>query len=127
VNVIRDWSSTEQTPLMANAAFVSQQVKPHEANVFFLSNHSGIYFYLSDTTRTLPIPGNIELLRTPDMNELIEALRARRVEKLFLDRTFYGIEMYRPDVYQRVKDAIAANYQPITASPDDSLVLYEPK
>jgi len=125
--VVRDWRSEEQTPLRANAAFVTERVRPHEEGVFFLSNDSGIYYYLSDTVRPLTIPGMIELLRARDMDVLVEAIRARRIDKLFVEQNFYAIEMYRPDIYQEVRDAIAQNYQVSEVGPTGKLVLYTPR
>jgi hypothetical protein len=125
--VLRDWRSVEQTPLWANAAFITQRVRPHEEGVFFLSNDSGIYYYLSDTLRPLRIPGMIELLRARDMDVLIDAIRGRRIGKLFVEQNFYAIEMYRPDIYQEVRDAIAQNYQVSEVGPTGRLVLYTPR
>jgi hypothetical protein len=125
--VLRDWRSVEQTPLRANAAFVTRRVRPHEEGVYFLSNHSGIYYYLSDTVRPLRIPGMIELLRARDMDVLIDAIRARRIGKLFVEQNFYAIEMYRPDIYQEIRDAIAQNYRVSEVGPTGRLVLYTPR
>jgi hypothetical protein len=125
--VARNWRSAEQTPLRADVAFVTQRVRPHEDSVYFLSNHSGIYYYLSDTVRPLKIPGTIELLRAQDMDVLLDAIRARRIGKLFVDQNFYAIEMYRPDIYQAIRDAIAQNYQAAEVGPTGWLVLYTPR
>jgi hypothetical protein len=125
--VVRNWSSVEQTPLRTNAAFVAQRVQPHEDGVYFLSNHSGIYYYLSDTVRPLRIPNTIELYWTRDMDVLIDAIRARRIGKLFVDQNFYVIEMYRPDIYRDIRDAIAQNYQVSEVGPTGRLVLYTPR
>ncbi len=125
--VLREWRSVEQTPLRINAAFVTHRVRPHEKGVFFLSNHSGIYYYLSDTVRPLRIPGMIELLRARDMDVLVDAIRTRRIGKLFVEKNFYDIEMYRPDIYREVRDAIAQNYRVAEAAPTGLLVLYTPR
>jgi hypothetical protein len=125
--VVRNWNDTEQTPLRANAAFVTQRVRPHEEGVYFLSNQSGIYYYLSDTVRSLKIPGNIELLQSRDMDVLIEAIRARRISKLFVEQNFYDITMYRPDIYDEVRDAVSQNYRVSEVGPTGRLVLYTPR
>ncbi len=123
-HVVRYWDSAAPTPLEANAAFVRQRVQPHEAGVLFLSNQSGIYYYLSGTVRPLKIPGMIELLETRDMDVLVGAIRERRIAKLFVEQNFYDIEMYRPDVYAEIRRAVAENYVPEAVGPSGRLVLY---
>jgi hypothetical protein len=125
-DISRNWNNSSQTPVRANAEFITQQVKPHEDGVFFLSNHSGIFYYLSDTVRPLKMPGMIELLRTQDMNVLVDAIRQRRIAKLFVEQNFSDTRMYRPDVYQLIRDAIAQNYQPSVIGPA-GLILYTPR
>ena len=125
--VVHNWPDTEQTPLRANVAFVKQHVQPHEEGIYFLSNHSGLYYYLSDTVRTLKIPGTIELLRSRDMNVLLDAIRQRRISKLFVEQNFFGIQMYRGDIYDNLRAAIDQNYQVSEAGPTGLLVLYTPK
>jgi len=45
-----------------------------------------------------------------------------------VDPNFAAIEMYRPDVYQTLHDAIAANYQPAAeTAPVAGLVLEVPQ
>jgi hypothetical protein len=126
-HALRHWNDTTVTPLRADVAFIGQQVKPHEDDVYFLSGHSGIYYYLSDTVRTLRIPGAVELLRTSDMDALLNAIRARQIHKLFVEQNFFAIEMYRPDVYQQLRDAISQNYSAETTGPNGRLVLYTPR
>jgi hypothetical protein len=126
-HVVRHWEGETPTPLEANAAFVRQRVAPREAGVFFLSNQSGIYYYLSGTVRPLRIPGMIELLETRDMDVLIEAIRERRIAKLFVEQNFYDIEMYRPDVYAEIRRAVAENYVAGAVGPTGSLILYTPR
>jgi len=65
--LIRDWSSTTPTPFEAKVAAVTHWVRPHEEGVYYLSNHSGFYYYLSQTVRPLRIPGTVELLRASDL------------------------------------------------------------
>jgi len=125
--VVTRWRNPTQTPVMANAAFVEQQVQPQEQGVFFLSNHSGIYYYLSDTTRPLKIPGMAELFRVRDMNVLIDAIRSRRIKKLFVDQNFYDIGYYRPEFYHELHDATAQNYQQTAMAPTRRLFLYTPR
>lgn len=125
--VARNWRSTEQTPLRANAAFVVQRVQPHEEGVFFLSDHSGIYYYLSDTVRSIKMPGMIELMQSRDMDLMVDAIRTRRINKLFVEQNFYSIEMYRPDIYQEVREAIDQNYRVAEVGPTGKLVLYTPR
>jgi hypothetical protein len=112
--------------VQANADFAARQVRPGEDGVFFLSGHSGFYYYLTGTARTLRVPGNVELLQMRDMNVLIEAIRARQIPKLFVERNFWTMDMYRPDVYQALTDAIAANYRQVVKSTGARLILYEP-
>jgi hypothetical protein len=125
--VARNWNNTDETSLRANAAFVVHTVDPHEDGVFFLSNHSGIYYYLSDTVRSLKMPGMIELMRTSDMEILVDAIRNRQINKLFVEQNFYSIEMYRPDVYQEVRTAVRENYRVHEVGPTGNLVLYLPR
>jgi hypothetical protein len=127
VDVVRHWQSETPTPLEANAAFIRQRVQPREPGVFFLSNDSGIYYYLSGTVRPLKIPGMIELLEARDMNVLLEAIRRRQIAELFIEQNFYLIEMYRPDVYDAIRRAVAANYTPVATGPSDQLILYTPR
>jgi len=126
-HVLSHWDSEKPTPLEANAAFVRQRVAPREPGVFFLSNHSGIYYYLSGTVRPLRIPGMIELLETRDMSVLAEAIRRREIARLFVEQNFYDIEMYRPDVYEEIRRAIAENYVMAAAAPTGRLWLYVPR
>jgi hypothetical protein len=112
--------------VQANADFAAQQVRPGESGVFFLSGHSGFYYYLTGTARTLRVPGNVELLQMRDMQALIAAIQARQIPKLFVERNFWTMDMYRPDVYRELTDAIAANYHANSASPNGRLILYEP-
>jgi hypothetical protein len=126
-NVMRDWKDERPTPLRTNIAFVTQEVRPGEKGVFFLSNQSGIYYYLSDTVRPLPIPGMIELFKSSDMDQLVAAIRARRLPKLFVEQNFYDLVMYRPDIYQTVRDAVAQNYRVDKIAPTGRLILYTPR
>jgi len=126
-HVLRHWESETPTPLEVNAAFVRQHVAPREPGVFFLSNQSGIYYYLSGTVRPLRIPGMIELLETRDMDVLVEAIRERRIAKLFVEQNFYDIEMYRPDIYEEIRRAVAENYVAEAAGSTGRLVLYRPR
>lgn len=126
-HVIRNWNNAEQTPFRQNAAFVTSHVQPHEDGVFFLSNHSGFYSYLSGTARPLKIPGTIELLRARDMDALITAIETRQIGKLFVEQNFYEILMYRLDIYARIQDAIRQNYQVTETSSTGRLILYTPR
>jgi hypothetical protein len=126
-DVAGNWNDPGQTPLLRNAAFITRQVAPHEDGVYFLSNHSGLYYYLSDTLRPIRIPGMIELLRAQDMNALIEAIRSRQFHKLFVEEDFYAIQMYRPDLYEKIHDSIDQNYRVSQVGPDWKLVLYTPR
>jgi hypothetical protein len=126
-HALHHWGNSETTPLRANVAFIKAQVQPREDGVFFLSNHSGIYSYLSDTARPIRIPGMIELLRARDMDALLDAIRARKFARLFVEQNFYAIEMYRPDIYQQVREAIAENYRMVAVGPGFGLVLYAPR
>jgi hypothetical protein len=124
--VVRNWRNPEQTPFLRNAAFVMQRVKPQEEGVYFLSNHSGIYYYLTDTVRDLKMPGIVELLRTEDMDVLIDAIRERRIKKLFVERNFNS-QMYSPEVYQEIQDAVDQNYREIETGPTGRLAVYVPR
>jgi hypothetical protein len=112
--------------VQANADFAERQVRPGEDGVYFLSGHSGFYYYLTGTTRPLRIPGNVELLQMRDMQVLIDAIKTRQIPKLFVERNFWAMDMYRPDVYQALTDAIATNYRAGVASPNGRLILYQP-
>jgi hypothetical protein len=124
-SVVTLWRA--QTPLAADAGFIQEKVRPQEERVYFLSNQSGIFYYLTQTTRPLKIPGMDELLYGADMNVLIDSIRARRFQKLFVDRNFYAIEMYRRDIYQDIRDAVSQNYRAVAASPSGHVVLYAPR
>jgi hypothetical protein len=126
-HVLHNWNNAEQTPFRQNAAFVIGYVQPHEEKVFFLSNHSGFYSYLSDTTRPLKIPGMIELLRARDMDVLINAIETHQIGKLFVEQNFYDIQMYRPEIYAQIQDAIRQNYQVAETGPTGRLILYTPR
>jgi hypothetical protein len=126
-HVVRNWNSAQQTELRARAAFVSQLVRPREEGVYFLSNHCGIYYYLTDTVRPIKVPGLIELVRARDMDVLIQAIQNRRIPKLFVDQNFTAIQMYRPDVYQKLRDAIGQNYLVSAVGPAGRLILYTPR
>ena len=82
------------TPLKAHAAWIAARVQPGENDVYFLSGHSGFYYYLTGTTRPLRLPGNVELLEMRDIDILLEAIRHRRLAKLIVDQNFFEIGMY---------------------------------
>jgi hypothetical protein len=124
---VRDWRDPSVTPFKARAALVSRWVQPREKSVYFLSSQSGFYYYLSETVRPLRIPGTIELLRTRDMDVLLAAIRERRIAKLVVEQNFYDVGMYRSDVYQALKVAVAQNYQSVETSPSQRLTLYVPR
>ena len=73
--------------------------EPGEDDVYFLSGHSGFYYYLTDSVRPLRVPGNVELLRMRDMDAVLAAIRGRRIPKLVVDANFFAMDMYRPEVY----------------------------
>jgi hypothetical protein len=124
---VRDWNSTSATPFDAKIAAVTNWIQPREAGVYFISNHSGFYYYLTRTVRPLRIPGNIELLRTSDMDALLTAIRERRIPKLVVDRNFAAIDMYRPEVYRSLESAVRDNYQPVQTAVGGVLTLYVPR
>jgi hypothetical protein len=126
-HVVRNWNNPEPTSFRSNTAFVTSHVQPHEDGVFFISNHSGFYYYLSDTVHPLKIPGMIELLRARDMDILIDAIQTRRIKKLFVEQNFYDILMYRPDIYDRIRNAIGESYQIADTAPTGRLILYTPR
>jgi hypothetical protein len=128
-HVIRDWNHPVETPILQNAAFVARQTHPGEEDVYILSNQSGVYYYASGTLAPRSMPGTIELLQTDDLNGLLAALRARAISRLFVDQAFYGLRMYRPDVYQSIDDAIARNYRPVASygSGELKISLYLPQ
>jgi hypothetical protein len=126
-HVVRNWNNAEQTELQSKAAFVSQLVRPREDGVYFLSNHCGIYYYLSDTVRPVKMPGVIELARARDMDVLVQAIQKRQILKLFVDQNFYEVEMYRSDVYQKLRNAIGQNYLASAVGPTGRLILYTPR
>jgi hypothetical protein len=119
-------SHQPSTPFQTNAALAATWVRPGESDVYFLSGHSGFYYYLTGTVRPLRIPGNAELLQTRDMNVLLDAIRHRQLPKLVVDRNFYAMDMYRPEVYRALTAAIAANYRPSATAPGSRLTLYIP-
>ncbi len=126
-HVAHNWSNPVETPFRQNVAFVTSHVRPCEDRVFFVSNHSGIYSYCSETTRPIKIPGMIELMRACDMDKLVAAIQARQINKLFVEQNFYDLPVYRPDVYTRIQDAVRKNYQPMATSPNGRLILYAPR
>jgi hypothetical protein len=120
------FSHQPPTPFQTNAALAATWVRPGESDVYFLSGHSGFYYYLTGTVRPLRIPGNAELLQTRDMNVLLAAIRNRQLPKLVVDRNFYAMDMYRPEVYRALTTAIAQNYRPVAVAPGGRLTLYAP-
>jgi hypothetical protein len=124
--VVRDSVAPTVTPLETDMACASTWVKPGESDVFFLSGHSGFYYYMTGTVRPLRVPGNIELLQMRDMNVLLDAIRNRQLPKLVVDPSFYAMDMYRPDVYRALTAAIAANYRPAASAPGGRIILYLP-
>ena len=127
IHSARNWNNNAETPFRENVTFIKHQVRSDEAGVFFVSNHSGFYYYLSDTVRPLKIPGMIELLYASDMETLIHALQTRQIPKLFVEQNFYDITMYRPEFYARIRTALAQNYRVAEISPTGRLILYVPR
>ncbi len=126
-HVVRHWADATVTPFRANVAFVQAKTQPREDGVYFLSNHSGFYYYLSGTTRPINLPGTIELLQARDMDTLLNAIESKKFRKLFVEDNFFAITMYRADVYDRLRTAIAQNYRVEKAGPTGKLVLYMPQ
>jgi hypothetical protein len=60
-----------------------------------------------------------------DMQVLIDAIQAGRIPKLFIERNFWKMDMYRRDVYAALDQAVAARYR-VAALSDAGLVLYLP-
>ena len=112
--------------IQANADFAKTQVHAGENDVYFLSGHSGFYYYLTSTTRPLRIPGNVELLQMRDMQTLIDAIHAGRIPKLFVEENFWAMDMYRRDVYDQLRTEIAAHYRLSSKSPSGQLHLLIP-
>ena len=125
--VVRAWLPHAATPFEADAATVATWVRPGEGDVYFLSGHSGFYYYLTRTTRPVRVPGNVELLEMRDMNGLLAAIRGRRMAKLVVDANFFAMEMYRPEVYEELTRAIAENYRAAARAPGGKVVLYVPR
>ena len=61
------------------------------------------------------------------MDVLLDAIRNRRIGKLFVEQNFYDITMYRPDIYQEVRDAVSQNYRVSEVGPTGKLILYTPR
>jgi hypothetical protein len=127
VHVVRDAFKPGVTTFEADAARAETWVRPGESDVYFLSGHSGLYYYLTGTVRPLRMPGNVELMKVSDVNVLLAAIRQRRLPKLVVDRNFYDLEMYRPEVYQWLTEAIAANYRVADIAPGGKVVLEVPR
>ena len=124
-SVVNDWN--RPAPWRADAAFIQGLVHPQEKDVYILSGHSGLYYYLSGTARSVRIPGVIELLDTRDMNTLVNAIQSRSIPKLFVDQNFFWTAMYRPEIYQHLRDVIRSNYKSAAVSPSGQVVFYLPR
>ncbi len=124
--LLLDGFPVHPTPVQENAAFARAHTHPGESDVYFLSGNSGFYYYLTGTTRPLPTPGNVELLQRRDMDVLIDALQWHEIPKLFVDKNFWFMDMYRNDVYAAITDAMAAQYKPVAISPG-GLILEVPR
>jgi hypothetical protein len=127
VEVTYHWSHPVETPVLKNAAFVKEWTHPGEDDICILSGHSGVYYYLSDTLSVRPVPGPNEWQRRRDFDALLSAIRQRTIAKLFNEETFYAIKMYRPDIYQSLRDAIALNYRVAATSEVGNLQLCVPR
>ena len=127
VQVARDAAKPGVTTFEANAARAATWVRLGEGDVYFLSGHSGLYYYLTGTVRPLRMPGNVELMKMSDVNVLLDAIRQRRVPKLVVDRNFFDLQMYRPEVYAWLTDAIAQNYRVVDTAPGGKVVLEVPR
>jgi len=115
------------TTFEADAMRAGTWVRPGESDVYFLSGHSGLYYYLTGTVRPLRMPGNVELMKVSDVNVLLDAIRQRRLPKLVVDQNFFDLQMYRPEVYQWLTDAIAQNYRVVDTAPGGKVVLEVPR
>ena len=127
VQVARDAAKPGVTTFEADAARAATWVRPGEGDVYFLSGHSGLYYYLTGTVRPLRMPGNVELMKMSDLNVLLDAVRQRRVPKLVVDRNFFDLQMYRPEVYAWLTGAIARNYRVVDTAPGGKVVLEVPR
>jgi hypothetical protein len=56
-----------------------------------------------------------------------QVLHDGRIDPGAVEQNFYAIEMYRLDIYQEVRDAIAQNYRVSEVAPTGKLVLYTPR
>ena len=127
VKLARDAFRPGVTTFEADAVRAGTWVRPGESDVYFLSGHSGLYYYLTGTVRPLRMPGNVELMRTSDVDVLLDAIRQRRVPKLVVDQNFFDLQMYRPEVYQWLTEAIAQNYRVVDTAPGGKVVLEVPR
>jgi len=50
-------------------------------------------------------------MKVSDVNVLLDAIRQRRLPKAGGGPEFFRLQMYRPEVYQWLTDAIAQNYR----------------
>jgi hypothetical protein len=121
------WFHPLPTPVLNNAGFVEKWTRPGEDGVCILSDQSGIYYYLSGTLAPRSMPGPTELLETRDMDRLLSAIRTRSMPKLFVEQDFYDLGMYRPDVYQAIKDSVWQNYRSAATDSTGKLTLYVPQ
>ena len=124
--VITQWSHPAETPFLRNLAFVKKVTSRGEA-VYFLSDHSGIYSFVSETVCPIRINGVNAMMWRKDIDHLVTAIKERKLPKLFVETNFEKHRIYRPEVYDRLRTAIAQNYIATSSGPGENLTLYVPR
>jgi len=125
-DILSKWVGGAKSPIESNVAFIKKWTTPHE-KVYLLSNQSGFYYYLSNTVRSIKIPGTVELLRGSDMDKLIAAIDSEQFPKLFADQDFYDVGMYKPEIYQQIREAISRHYRASATNDTGRVTLYLPR
>ncbi len=123
-HVLHQWRNPVPTPLEADAAFAAQRVR--RASPVSTSSPTTAAFTITYPARyercRFPAPSN-SFARTTSTS-CSTPCAGGRSPRSSLTRIFEPLNMYRPDVYQVLRDAIAQNYRLAETSPDGRLALY---
>jgi hypothetical protein len=104
--------------------FLQSWIKPGDP-VIMISDLSGLYFLATGGHDLLKLASSDEWMCTEDIDHLVGVLQRRESKRLVVDENFFDYPLYRRDVYQRIRAAIAENYHQIGQTPDHRIHLYE--
>jgi hypothetical protein len=119
------WRNPARPPVEAAAAFIESKARPGEPG-YILSRQNGFLYYLTGVVNPVRMAGLVELFYETDLDELVGALNRGAIPKLFVDTDFFTPPLYRPEVNQRLRQAIALHYRAVATDATGRLTYLTP-